>query len=149
MGQFEIDPLTPVPDLLARFTVKRGFLRRDRIEVRVYLLQHDGCVIKSDEAFNPGDSIQLDLVLAMPFENIEASSLQGHVTDVRKYCSNFFYTIEFDLNSSDNDITDRISRLNSVLKRKRALRQRRQDTALRERGESSLTPIRTATSSGF
>ncbi|WP_097461437.1 hypothetical protein [Mangrovitalea sediminis] len=148
MEHFRIDPSSPVPDLLARFTVKRGFLRRDRVEAPVYSLQQQGCVIKSDEMFNPGDNVHLDLVLDMPFENIEASSLLGHVTEVRKYCSNFFYTIEFHEFSSDKTVSDRISRLTNVIKRKRALRRRRNGKSQADSIES-LPGGQAFTSSGF
>ena len=148
MEHFKIDPSSPVPDLLARFTVKRGFLRRDKVEAPVYSLQHRGCVIKSDETFSPGDNVHLDLVLSMPFENIEASSLQGYVIDVRKYCSNFFYTIEFNEFSSDKTVSDRISRLTNVIKRKRALRQRR-NGQLQADSVESLPGSQAFTSSGF
>lgn len=120
----EINPQKPLPDLLAFFKVRRGLLRRERIAVSVYALSEKGCVIKTDEEFVPGDEIRLALSLDMPFDNASTPPLFGHVQSGRKYCSNFFYEIDFSSYNKQSAYAD-IARIKGLLDRKVALTHRR------------------------
>ncbi|MBC7190875.1 hypothetical protein [Marinobacter sp.] len=117
----------PLPDLVATFRVRRGLFRRETVEAGVFELDDYGCVLKSDKVFEPGDSLVFDLVMDMPFDDIRAEGLKGLVTERRKHCSNFFYSIDFKTNSSEKDplIADKLRRIREVLDKKQSLRSRR------------------------
>ena len=118
---------TPLPDLLARFTLRKGFFRKELVEARLFDLNQFGCVLKTDKVFEPGDTLGLELEMSMPFENLIASGLTGLVTERRKYCSNFFYSIDFigsDYRPKAED-SDQLMRIRDVLDRKQSLLSRR------------------------
>lgn len=117
----------PLPDLVATFRVRRGLFRRETVEAGVFELDDYGCVLKSDKVFEPGDSLAFDLVMDMPFDDIRAEGLKGLITERRKHCSNFFYSIDFKTNSSEKDplIADKLRRIREVLDKKQSLRSRR------------------------
>lgn len=117
----------PLPDLTARFNVKRGLFRKETVEAELFDLDEHGCVLKTDKIFNPGDTLLLDLVMRMPFDNITAANLNGLVTERRKHCSNFFYSIDFigpDARPRSSD-SDKLERIRDVLTKKQSLRSRR------------------------
>lgn len=114
----------PLPDLFASFNMKRGLLRREQILAAVYQLDDGGCVIKTDEAFVFGDEIRLSLSLNMPLESASTPLLTGRIAGVRKYCSNFFYAVEFKGDMDDSATAD-IARIRALLERKVALKGRR------------------------
>ena len=116
-----------LPDLVARFRVRRGLFRKETVEARLYELDSYGCVMKTDKLFKPGDTITLDLIMDMPFEEIRAEGVTGLVTEKRKHCSNFFYSIDFfQLESGDNSpLSDKLRRIREVLLKKQSLKSRR------------------------
>ncbi|WP_404369423.1 hypothetical protein [Marinobacter sp.] len=128
----------PLPDLLARFRVKLGLFRKEYIEAEIFDLDQYGCVLKTDKIFNPGDTLLLDLVMTMPFENIEAEGLNGLITERRKHCSNFFYSVDFSgLDSRpQSSESDKLRRIRDVVNKKQMLRSRRSGPAsnLRQTG---------------
>jgi hypothetical protein len=117
----------PLPDLVATFRVRRGLFRRETVEAGLFELDDYGCVLKTDKVFEPGDSLVFDLVMDMPFDDIRAEGLKGLVTERRKHCSNFFYSIDFksDGVSQDSPIADKLRRIREVLDKKQSLRSRR------------------------
>ncbi|MGM0569101.1 hypothetical protein [Marinobacter sp.] len=123
---------TPLPDLLARFTLRKGLFRKERVEARLFDLNQFGCVLKTDKVFEPGDTLGLELEMTMPFENLLASGLTGLITERRKYCSNFFYSIDFI--ESDyrpkTDESEQLRRIRDVLDRKQSLLSRRENTGM-------------------
>ena len=72
-----------LPDLVARFRIRHGIFRKETVEARLYELDSYGCVMKTDKLFEPGDTVVLDLVMDMPFEEIRAEGLTGLVTEKR------------------------------------------------------------------
>ncbi len=116
-----------LPDIVARFRVRHGLFRKETVEARLYELDSYGCVMKTDKLFNPGDTVILDLIMDMPFEEIRAEGLSGLVTEKRKHCSNFFYSIDFvQFDSSDNSpLADKVRRIREVLLKKQTLKSRR------------------------
>jgi len=117
-----------LPDLFAQFNVKQGlFRRRERVQAALFELDEYGCVMKTDKLFEPGDTILLDLVMEMPFDNIRADGINGLITERRKHCSNFFYSVDFsELNTGDNAVFSRkLRRIRDVLRKKQSLRSRR------------------------
>ena len=116
-----------LPDLVARFRVRHGLFRKERVEAELFELDSYGCVMKTDKMFNPGDTIALDLVMDMPFDKIRAENLTGLVTERRKHCSNFFYSIDFSDFSSDGDtvLEEKLRRIREVLSKKQSLKSRR------------------------
>ncbi|MGP9831353.1 hypothetical protein [Marinobacter sp. NSM] len=116
-----------LPDLVARFRVRHGLFRKETVEVRLYELDSYGCVMKTDKLFKPGDTITLDLIMDMPFEEIRAEGVTGLVTEKRKHCSNFFYSIDFfQLESGDNSpLSEKLRRIREVLLKKQSLKSRR------------------------
>ncbi len=117
----------PLPDLRARFHIKRGLFRRELVEAALFDLDAHSCVLKTDRVFNPGDTFTLDLIMAMPFDDIAAEGLNGLVTERRKHCSNFFYSIDFvgvDSRPRAPD-SDKLERIREVLSKKQSLRSRR------------------------
>lgn len=116
-----------LPDLVARFRVRQGLFRKEQVEAKLFELDSYGCVLKTDKFFNPGDSIVLDLVMDMPFDKIRAENMTGLVTERRKHCSNFFYSIDFeDFKSSENALLEEtLRRIREVLSKKQSLRSRR------------------------
>ena len=123
---------TPLPDLVARFTLKTGLFRKERVEANLFDLNQFGCVLKTDKVFEPGETLGLELEMHMPFENLHASGLTGLITERSKYCSNFFYSIDF----IDNDYRptaeppEQLERIREVLDRKKSLLSRRENTSL-------------------
>lgn len=116
-----------LPDLVARFRVRRGLFRKELVEADLYELDAYGCVIKTDKIFSPGDTIVLDLVMDMPFDKIRAEGFSGLVTERRKHCSNFFYSIDFAEFSSEgsSSLAEKLSRIREVLSKKQSLKSRR------------------------
>ncbi|MGO1691832.1 MAG: hypothetical protein ACTHY7_02300 [Marinobacter sp.] len=116
-----------LPDLVARFRVRHGLFRKERVEAELFELDSYGCVMKTDKMFNPGDTIALDLVMDMPFDKIRAENLTGLVTERRKHCSNFFYSIDFSDFRSDGDtvLEEKLRRIREVLSKKQSLKSRR------------------------
>ncbi|MCG7199660.1 hypothetical protein MD273_07980 [Marinobacter pelagius] len=114
-----------LPDLIARFRIKQGLFRKELVEAAVFELDSYGCVMKTDKVFEPGDSLTLDLVMDMPFEEICAQSVSGLVTERRKHCSNFYYSIDFSEFEPGSPNRDKLKRIREVLSRKLSLKSRR------------------------
>lgn len=116
-----------LPDLFAYFTVKRGLFRREEVQAALFELDDYGCVIKTDKLFEPGDTIVFDLVMSMPFDDIRADGIEGLVTERRKHCSNFFYSVDFSKLSTGNrtGFSGKLRRIKEVLGKKQSLRSRR------------------------
>jgi len=89
-----------LPDLVAHFHIKRGLFRRERV---------------------------LDLVMEMPFDDIRADGITGLVTERRKHCSNFFYSVDFvELNdNSSSALSEKLKRIREVVLKKQTLKSRR------------------------
>lgn len=124
MDRLDLAVTQPLPDLTARFRLKRGLFRKETVESRVFGLDQYGCILKTDKIFEPGDTLQFDLIMKMPFENIQAEGLQGLVVEVKKHCSNFFYSIDFS-GPPSADLDSKLARIQEVLNRKQTLRSRR------------------------
>ncbi|HEY9119147.1 MAG TPA: hypothetical protein VIN33_05290 [Marinobacter sp.] len=77
--------------------------------------------------FTPGDTLTLDLIMNMPFENIHAEGVSGLVTERRKHCSNFFYSIDFIKTepSISDSLGEKLQRIREVVSKKQSLRSRR------------------------
>ncbi len=118
-----------LPDLTARFRIRHGLFRKEIVEAALYELDSYGCVMKTDKVFNPGDTIILDLVMDMPFDEIRAEGVSGLVTERRKHCSNFFYSIDFVEFSKGSPLADKLSRIREVLSRKQSLKSRRSSSS--------------------
>ena len=116
-----------LPDLFAQFTFKRGLFRRERIRAALFELDDYGCVMKTDKLFEPGDTILMDLIMEMPFDDIRADGINGLVTERRKHCSNFFYSVDFSrLNTGDDaNVPESLRRIREVLRKKQHLKSRR------------------------
>ena len=114
-----------LPDLVARFRIRHGLFRKETVEARLYELDGYGCVMKTDKIFEPGDTVVLDLIMDMPVDEITAEGLPGLVTEKRKHCSNFFYSIDFNKDVPSPDLTARLQRIVDVLVKKQTLRLRR------------------------
>lgn len=116
-----------LPDLIAQFRVRQGLFRKELVEADLYELDAYGCVLKTDKVFKPGDTIVLDLVMDMPFDEIRAEGVTGLVTERRKHCSNFFYSIDFvELDSEKGSpLSDKLRRIREVLSKKQSLKSRR------------------------
>lgn len=123
---------TPLPDLVARFTLKKGLFRKELVEARLFDLNEFGCVLKTDKVFEPGETLGLNLEMDMPFENIQANGLSGLITERRKYCSNFFYFIDFISNDyrPKAERSEQLERIRDVLDRKKSLLSRRDNPSL-------------------
>ncbi|MEH6561462.1 MAG: hypothetical protein V7713_08535 [Marinobacter sp.] len=121
-----------LPDLVAHFSVRRGLFRKERVEAELFELDSYGCVMKTDKMFNPGDTVVLDLIMDMPFDKIRAENLSGLVTERRKHCSNFFYSIDFSgFNSGDDAaLEEKLRRIREVLSKKQSLKSRRSSGSL-------------------
>ncbi|WP_323754276.1 hypothetical protein [Marinobacter sp.] len=116
-----------LPDLVAHFRYRHGFFRREEVHARLYELDSFGCVMKTDKPFEPGDTVTLDLVMKMPLDDIWAKGISGLVTEKRKHCSNFFYSIDFiQPDSNENSpLSEKLRRIREVLYKKQTLRSRR------------------------
>lgn len=116
-----------LPDLVAQFHVKRGLFRRERVEAALFELDNYGCVMKTDKLFSPGDTVVLDLIMEMPFDNIRADGISGLITERRKHCSNFFYSIDFiEINEqTSSTLSVKLKRIRDVVRKKQLLKSRR------------------------
>ncbi len=126
-----------LPDLVAQFHVKRGLFRRERVEAALFELDNFGCVLKTDKVFNPGDTVVLDLIMEMPFDNIRADGINGLITERRKHCSNFFYSVDFvDISDQTSSaLAGKLRRIRDVVRKKQTLKSRRSsgpDSSLRQ-----------------
>ena len=116
-----------LPDLFAQFNVKKGLFRRERVRAALFELDDYGCVMKTDKLFEPGDTLVIDLVMEMPFDDIRADGISGLVTERRKHCSNFFYSVDFSELNAGNDagFSGKLRRIRDVLGKKQSLKSRR------------------------
>ena len=116
-----------LPDLFAQFSVKRGLFRREQVQAALFELDDYGCVIKTDKLFQPGDTIVFDLIMEMPFDDIRADGISGLVTERRKHCSNFFYSVDFSsINTgAGSGFSGKLRRIRDVLLKKQSLKSRR------------------------
>lgn len=116
-----------LPDLVARFRIRQGLFRKERVEAALFELDAYGCVMKTDKMFNPGDTVVLDLIMDMPVDKIRAENITGLITERRKHCSNFFYSIDFvDLKSDGGTaLEEKLRRIREVLSKKQSLKSRR------------------------
>ncbi|WP_372965675.1 hypothetical protein [Marinobacter sp.] len=116
-----------LPDLVAHFRFRHSFFRREAVQARLYELDNFGCVMKTDKPFEPGDTVTLDLVMQMPLDDIRAEGISGLVTEKRKHCSNFFYSVDFiHLDESDSSpLSEKLQRIREVLLKKQSLKSRR------------------------
>lgn len=116
-----------LPDLFAQFNVKKGLFRREQVRAALFELDDYGCVMKTDKLFEPGDTLVIDLVMEMPFDDIRADGISGLVTERRKHCSNFFYSVDFsELNNGDDAVfSGSLRRIRDVLGKKQSLKSRR------------------------
>ncbi|PSF12141.1 hypothetical protein C7H09_04480 [Marinobacter fuscus] len=116
-----------LPDIVARFRIRHGLFRKETVVAKLYELDSFGCVMKTDKIFEPGDTVVLDLVMDMPFEEIRAEGVSGLVTEKRKHCSNFFYSIDFsELTARQKSPeAEQLRRIREVLLKKQNLKSRR------------------------
>jgi len=116
-----------LPDLVARFRIRHGLFRKEQVEAALFELDAYGCVMKTDKMFSPGDTVVLDLIMDMPFDKIRAENIPGLITERRKHCSNFFYSIDFADLKSDGDaaLEEKLCRIREVLSKKQSLKSRR------------------------
>lgn len=116
-----------LPDLFAQFSVKRGLFRREQVRAALFELDDYGCVMKTDKLFEPGDTLVIDLVMEMPFDDIRADGINGLVTERRKHCSNFFYSVDFSETSTGDGTgySGKLRRIRDVLGKKQSLKSRR------------------------
>jgi len=116
-----------LPDLFVQFNFKKGLFRRERVLAAVFELDDYGCVMKTDKMFEPGDTLVIDLVMEMPFDDVRANGITGLVTERRKHCSNFFYSVDFsELNTGDDaEFAGKFLRIRDVLGKKQSLKSRR------------------------
>lgn len=116
-----------LPDLFAQFNVKRGLFRREQVHAALFELDDYGCVMKTDKLFEPGDTIVFDLIMEMPFDDIRADGINGLVTERRKHCSNFFYSVDFSAvnTGGDSGFSGKLRRIRDVLVKKQSLKSRR------------------------
>ncbi|KEF32410.1 MAG: hypothetical protein EP339_10915 [Gammaproteobacteria bacterium] len=116
-----------LPDLIARFRIRKSLFRKELVEAFLYELDAYGCVIKTDKVFEPGDTIVMDVVMDMPFDQIRAEGVSGLVTERRKHCSNFFYSIDFVEPDTGNrsPLAEKLRRIREVLSKKQSLKSRR------------------------
>ncbi|WP_144776804.1 hypothetical protein [Marinobacter maritimus] len=116
-----------LPDLVARFRIRQGLFRKEQVEAALFELDAYGCVMKTDKMFNPGDTVVLDLIMDMPFDKIRAENITGLITERRKHCSNFFYSIDFVELKSDGGtaLEEKLRRIREVLSKKQSLKSRR------------------------
>ncbi|TGN42040.1 hypothetical protein [Marinobacter confluentis] len=116
-----------LPDLFAHFNVKKGLFRREQVRAALFELDDYGCVMKTDKVFEPGDTLVMNLVMEMPFDDIRADGINGLITERRKHCSNFFYSIDFSELSTGNDteFSGKLRRIRDVLGKKQSLKSRR------------------------
>lgn len=116
-----------LPDLVARFRIRQGLFRKEQVEAELFELDAYGCVMKTDKMFTPGETVVLDLIMDMPFDKIRAENVTGLITERRKHCSNFFYSIDFvDLKSDGGTaLEEKLRRIREVLSKKQSLKSRR------------------------
>lgn len=128
-----------LPDLIARFILRKGLFRKETVEAQLFDLNQFSCVLKTDKVFEPGDTLGFELEMTMPFENLEAKGLSGLITERRKYCSNFFYFIDFIGIESQSraEKSEQLERIREVLERKQSLRSRREGNTVSNLGASA------------
>lgn len=112
-----------IPDLFIRVKIRRGFLKKEWVDVKSYLLDKSHCLIKTDEQFTLGEKINLSLRLELDPTNLVIDSINATVLKKRKDCSCFYYNLEFDVSSlkaspaSESPLT----RLVALIKRKQLI----------------------------
>lgn len=137
-----IESSNPLPDLFARFRIRRHLFRSEIVEAPVFRLSDDQCVFKTDRTLVPGDRLTVELILHLPFEDLVIPQLTGTVAKAKKYCSNFFCTLDFNTPHGGplEESVPGVHRMTEILRRKLALEQRRVRGA-RGQGEAPAPAI--------
>jgi hypothetical protein len=112
-----------IPDLFIRVKVRRGFLKKEWVDVKSYLLDKTHYLIKTDEQFTLGEKINLSLRLELNPTDLVIDSINATVLKKRKDCSCFYYNIEFDESSlkASPATESPLTRLVALIKRKQVI----------------------------
>ena len=115
--------VNPIPDLFIRVKVRRGFMKKEWVDVKCYLLDKTHCLIKTDEVFPLNDKIVLSLRLELEPINLVIDSINATVLKKDKECSCFYYNLEFDVNSLKGPPATEspLVRLERLIKRKQLI----------------------------
>ncbi len=119
-SQVSLDQISP--ELCVQLRMKRSFFRTEWVKVKLYKLNEDECVIKTDEEFLPGEKLVLSIHYALEPVSLEINELQTKVVSKTKLCSCFVYDLSLEL-SDKSDATpligERIRKLNALIAHKR------------------------------
>jgi hypothetical protein len=112
-----------IPDLFIRVKIRRGFLKKEWVDVKSYLLDKTHCLIKTDEIFPLNEKIVLSLRLKLEPIDLVIDSINATVLKKKKECSCFFYNLEFDENSlkAPPATESPLVRLETLIKRKQLI----------------------------
>ena len=88
-----------IPDLAIQVKVRRGFFKKEWVDIQSYLLSNTHCIIKTDELFPINEKITLSLILSLDPSDLIIDSITANVLNQKKECSCFFYHLEFNQES--------------------------------------------------
>mgnify|MGYP000069981625 CR=1 FL=1 len=112
-----------IPDLFIRVKIRRGFLKKEWVDVKSYSLNTTHCLIKTDEIFPLNEKIVLSLRLELEPIDLVIDSIHATVLKKKKECSCFYYNLAFDENSlkAPPATESPLVRLESLIKRKQLI----------------------------
>jgi len=112
-----------IPDLFIRVKVRRGFLKKEWVDVKSYLFDKTHCLIKTDEIFPLDEKIVLSLRLELEPIDLVIDSINATVLKKKKECSCYYYNLEFDESSlkAISATESPLVRLEALIKRKQLI----------------------------
>ena len=111
-----------IPELTIRVKVRRGFLKSEWVDVKIYSLDETNCIIKTDELFPLNSKVTISLRLKLEPIDLVIDSLNATVLKQKKECSCFFYHLEFSGDSAkSNSIESPIARMVNLVNKKQQI----------------------------
>ncbi len=112
-----------IKGLFIRVKVRRGFLKKEWVDVKSYLFDETHCLIKTDEVFPLNEKIILSIRLQLEPTDLVIDSIVAKVLKKKKECSCFYYNLEFDESSlkATSATESPLVRLDTLIKRKQLI----------------------------
>ncbi len=111
-----------IPDLTGQVKVRRGFLKSEWVDVKIYSLAEKSCIIKTDELFPLNNKVTISLQLKLEPTDLVIDSLNPTVLKQKKECSCFFYHLEFNSDTTKaTSVESPIARMVDLVNKKQQI----------------------------
>lgn len=105
-------------ELSAHLRMRRSFFKSEWVKVRLFSLNENECIVKTDEEFSKGDKMVLAVRYAMEPVSLEINELVAKVINKTKLCSCYMYELvpEIQEKTGATSLTaEKIRKLNALL----------------------------------